>query len=94
MAMPKDVSNQSDYFSGHYKCYGLNVQAVVRSNVEFISLCCRSHSHSRYYSGEKAKIADDEFEAAMTDFIKDTLHRNRVQNTITAKAVVLAEDFK
>ena len=27
--MPWDVSNQTDYFSGHYQCYGLNVQAMV-----------------------------------------------------------------
>ena len=45
-------------------------------------------------SGKKAKVADDEFEVVMTEFIKDTLHRNRVQNTTTAKAVALAEDFK
>jgi hypothetical protein len=37
--MPKDVSNQSDYFSGHYKCYGLNVQAVVGPNLEFLFIC-------------------------------------------------------
>ena len=25
---PRDVTNKSDYFSGHYQCYGLNVQAM------------------------------------------------------------------
>ena len=26
--MPRGVSNQADYFSGHYQAYGLNIQAM------------------------------------------------------------------
>ncbi len=31
--MPQDVSNQVDYFSEHYHCYGLNVQAMCDSDL-------------------------------------------------------------
>ena len=34
--MPWDVSNQTDYFSGHYQCYGLNVQAMCGPDLEFL----------------------------------------------------------
>jgi len=34
--MPRDVSNQTDYFSGHYQCYGLNVQAMCGPDLEFL----------------------------------------------------------
>lgn len=47
-------------------------------------------------SKKKAKVTEgsDSFEAAMTELIKDTLIRNRSQNTTTARAVALAEEFK
>jgi hypothetical protein len=32
---PSDVSNPSDYYSGHYRRYGLNVQAMVDSSFRF-----------------------------------------------------------
>ena len=34
--MPGDVPNQTDYFSGHYQCYGLNVQAMCDPNLLFL----------------------------------------------------------
>jgi hypothetical protein len=34
--MPYDVSNQVNYFSGHYQCYGLNVQAVCDPDLIFL----------------------------------------------------------
>jgi len=34
--MPGDVPNQTDYFSGHYQCYGLNVQAVCDPDLIFL----------------------------------------------------------
>ena len=34
--MPADVSNQHDYFSGHYQCYGLNVQAMCDPDLIFL----------------------------------------------------------
>jgi hypothetical protein len=34
--MPYDVSNQVDYFSGHYRCYGLNVQAVCDPDLIYL----------------------------------------------------------
>ena len=30
------VQNSADYHSKHYECYGLNVQAVCDSNLQFI----------------------------------------------------------
>ena len=33
---PKDVPNQTDYFSGHYQCYGLNVQAMCDPDLLFL----------------------------------------------------------
>lgn len=36
--MPRDVSNQVDYFSGHYHCYGLNVQAMCDPDLVFLYL--------------------------------------------------------
>ena len=37
--MPRDVTNQTDYFSGHYHCYGLNVQAMCDPDLAFTYLC-------------------------------------------------------
>lgn len=37
--MPADVWNPLAYYSGHYACYGLNVQAVVGPSLEFLYLC-------------------------------------------------------
>ena len=37
--MPRDVPNQSDYFSGHYQCYGLNVQAMCDPDLLFLFVC-------------------------------------------------------
>jgi len=34
--MPVGVTNQRAYFSGHYNCYGLNVQAVCDERLRFI----------------------------------------------------------
>lgn len=34
--MPWDISNQTDYFSGHYQCYGLNVQAMCDPDLLFL----------------------------------------------------------
>ena len=34
--MPGDVSNQNDYFSGHYQCFGLNVQALCDPDLLFL----------------------------------------------------------
>ena len=34
--MPGDVTNQTDYFSGHYQCYGLNIQAMCDPNLIFL----------------------------------------------------------
>lgn len=36
--MPGDVTNQTDYFSGHYQCYGLNIQAVCDPDLAFLYL--------------------------------------------------------
>ena len=36
--MPYDVPNQVDYFSGHYQCYGLNVQAICDPDLIFLFL--------------------------------------------------------
>ena len=33
---PRDVTNTADYFSGHYQCYGLNVQAMCGPDLEFL----------------------------------------------------------
>ena len=33
------VPNPGDYYSGHYKCYGLNVQAAVGPSLEFMYFC-------------------------------------------------------
>ena len=38
----RDVTNQTDFFSGHYQRYGLNVQAVCDSNLRFIYLSINS----------------------------------------------------
>jgi len=38
----REASNISSYFSGHYHCYGINVQAVSDSRCRFIYLSCRS----------------------------------------------------
>ena len=35
---PRDVTNKSDYFSGHYQCYGLNVQAMCDPDLVFLYL--------------------------------------------------------
>ena len=37
--MPVDVHNTIDYWSGHYKIYGLNIQALVGPNLEFLYFC-------------------------------------------------------
>ena len=34
--MPWDVSNQTDYFSGHYQCHGYNVQAMCDLDLLFL----------------------------------------------------------
>ncbi|KAL3761004.1 hypothetical protein ACHAWU_004624 [Discostella pseudostelligera] len=34
--MPWEVNNQVDYFSGHYQCYGLNVQAMCDPDLIFM----------------------------------------------------------
>ena len=34
--MPRGVSNQADYFSGHYQAYGLNIQAMCDPNLVFM----------------------------------------------------------
>jgi len=31
-----DVVNQADYFSGHYQCYGLNIQAMCDADLIFL----------------------------------------------------------
>ena len=33
---PFYVQNPSDYFSGHYKCFGLNAQAMCASDLSFL----------------------------------------------------------
>lgn len=33
---PRNVHNQTDYFSGHYQCYGLNVQGLCDSDLVFL----------------------------------------------------------
>ena len=33
---PRGVTNQSDYFSGHYQCFGLNVQAMCDPDLVFM----------------------------------------------------------
>jgi hypothetical protein len=38
----KDTSNISSYFSGHYQCFGVNVQAVYNSMCRFTYMSCRS----------------------------------------------------
>ena len=35
-SVKESFGNQRAYFSGHYRMYGLNVQAVVDSNLKFI----------------------------------------------------------
>lgn len=37
--MPSDVDNKGDYFSGHYQCFGLNVQAMCGPDLLFLYLC-------------------------------------------------------
>ena len=36
--MPREVDNQVDYFSGHYQCYGLNIQAMCDPDLIFMFL--------------------------------------------------------
>jgi hypothetical protein len=38
MEMPRGVLNQADYFSGHYKSYGLNIQAMCDPDLLFAML--------------------------------------------------------
>ncbi len=38
----KDTSNIASYYSGHYCCYGITVQAVCDSRCRFTYLSCRS----------------------------------------------------
>ncbi len=38
--MPFDVTNQVDYFSGHYQCYGLNMQAMCDPDLIFMYAAC------------------------------------------------------
>ncbi len=38
--MPFDVTNQVDYFSGHYQCYGLNMQAMSDPDLVFMYAAC------------------------------------------------------
>ena len=33
------VSNQADYFSGHYQCFGSNIQVLCDSDLIFIYVC-------------------------------------------------------
>jgi hypothetical protein len=35
---PYDASNQVDYYSGHYQCYGINVQAMCDPDLIFLFL--------------------------------------------------------
>jgi hypothetical protein len=37
--MSVDVLNRRKYYSGHYKCYGLNVQVMVGPDLEFFYIC-------------------------------------------------------
>ena len=41
MEKPSDVPNPSDYFSGHYQKYGINVQAMCDANlrITYLSVC-------------------------------------------------------
>ena len=34
--MPRDVDNQTDYYSGHYQCHGLNIQALCDPDLLFL----------------------------------------------------------
>ena len=36
---PCGVTNQADYFSGHYQCFGLNVQALCDPDLLFVYVC-------------------------------------------------------
>jgi hypothetical protein len=40
--LDRDTSNISAYFSGHYQCYGINIQAVCDSHSRFTYISCRS----------------------------------------------------
>lgn len=40
--LSKDTSNIRSYFSGHYQCYGVNVQAACDARCRFTYLSCRS----------------------------------------------------
>lgn len=33
---PRDVQNKRDFFSGHYQCFGLNIQAICNHKLRFI----------------------------------------------------------
>ena len=37
-----EVGNVSSYFSGHYQCYGLNVQAICDANCRFLFMSASS----------------------------------------------------
>jgi len=37
--LPMNVINGGDFYSGHYKRYGINVQAVCDANLRFIYVC-------------------------------------------------------
>jgi len=39
---PKETPNVSSYFSGHYQCYGVNVQAACDSSSRFTWISIRS----------------------------------------------------
>ena len=34
--MPRGVPNQADYFSGHYKAHGLNIQEMCDTELLFL----------------------------------------------------------
>ncbi len=38
--MPFDATNQVDCFSGHYQCYGLNMQAMCYPDLLFLYAAC------------------------------------------------------
>ena len=42
VSTPKETSNVSSYFSGHYECHGLNIQAACDSRCRFTWLSIRS----------------------------------------------------
>ena len=59
----RDTPNISAYFSGHYQCYGIKVQAVCDSRCRFTCISCHSHGgtgDSRAFYG-----------TALSDFLQD-----------------------